>query len=139
MNKVKKIKNLFITSFVLFFLTNYSLKLVKGYEKASSIIKRHQLEDKHFENIVAHRGFSGLYPENTLRSIDEASKLDCCDMIEVDIRFTKNNILVLHHDSIISLEDILVQIEDIDLSEIDEELIIKNYPFYNLSNLTFEH
>ncbi|MCM8759723.1 MAG: hypothetical protein NC906_08155 [Candidatus Omnitrophica bacterium] len=47
--------------------------------------------------IVAHRGFSGLYPENTLLAIKKALELDV-DFIEVDVRETKDKELVIMHD-----------------------------------------
>lgn len=47
--------------------------------------------------IIAHRGYSGVYPENTLLALREASKLNV-DGIEVDARVTKDGIVVLMHD-----------------------------------------
>ncbi len=47
--------------------------------------------------IVAHRGFSGLYPENTLLSFQKAKELGV-DFVELDIRQTKDGELVVLHD-----------------------------------------
>jgi len=47
--------------------------------------------------VIAHRGFSGRYPENTLRSFSEALKLPV-DAIELDVRQTKDGVLVVIHD-----------------------------------------
>lgn len=47
--------------------------------------------------VIAHRGFSGRYPENTLRSFREALKLPV-DAIELDVRQTKDKVLVVIHD-----------------------------------------
>lgn len=47
--------------------------------------------------VIAHRGFSGRYPENTLRSFSEALKLPV-DAIELDVRRTKDKVLVVIHD-----------------------------------------
>ncbi|MEM0481436.1 MAG: glycerophosphodiester phosphodiesterase family protein [Nitrososphaerota archaeon] len=47
--------------------------------------------------ITAHRGFSGRFPENTLRAVKEALRLGV-DGIEVDARTTKDGIVVLMHD-----------------------------------------
>jgi len=47
--------------------------------------------------LIAHRGFSGRYPENTLRSFREALKLPV-DGIELDIRRTRDGVLVVIHD-----------------------------------------
>lgn len=47
--------------------------------------------------VIAHRGFSGRYPENTLRSFREALKLPV-DAIELDVRQTKDGVLIVLHD-----------------------------------------
>lgn len=47
--------------------------------------------------VIAHRGFSGEYPENTLLSIRKAVELGV-DMIEVDARLSRDKKLVLMHD-----------------------------------------
>lgn len=50
--------------------------------------------------VIAHRGFSGRFPENTLRSFREALKLPV-DAIELDVRRTKDGVLVVIHDETI--------------------------------------
>lgn len=45
----------------------------------------------------AHRGFSALYPENTMLAMHEALKLDI-DMVEMDVHMTKDGEIVLMHD-----------------------------------------
>ena len=45
----------------------------------------------------AHRGFSALYPENTMIAFEEALKLDI-DMVEMDVHATKDGEIVLMHD-----------------------------------------
>jgi len=47
---------------------------------------------------IAHRGFSHLYPENTLRAFQKALEAGA-DGIECDVRMTKDNVLVLLHDA----------------------------------------
>ena len=47
--------------------------------------------------IVAHRGISSLYPENTLIAFKEAMKLGV-DMIELDVHQTRDGKLVVIHD-----------------------------------------
>lgn len=47
--------------------------------------------------IVAHRGFSGLFPENTLLSIKKALELGV-NFIEIDIRQTRDRELIVMHD-----------------------------------------
>jgi glycerophosphoryl diester phosphodiesterase len=47
--------------------------------------------------IVGHRGARGLAPENTIASIQKAMEHQV-NMLEVDLRITKDNHVVLHHD-----------------------------------------
>ena len=48
--------------------------------------------------VAAHRGFCAKFPENTMLAFREAVKLGV-DQIETDVRITKDNELVLIHDS----------------------------------------
>lgn len=47
--------------------------------------------------ILAHRGYSANYPENTLIAFQEAAKLDIWG-VEFDVHLTKDNQLVVIHD-----------------------------------------
>ncbi len=47
--------------------------------------------------IMAHRGESGNIPENTLLALEAAVKIGV-DVLESDIRFTKDNVPILYHD-----------------------------------------
>ena len=47
--------------------------------------------------IIAHRGASFLEPENTLRAVRKAIKMGA-DLVEVDVRMSKDNKLVIMHD-----------------------------------------
>ncbi len=49
---------------------------------------------------IAHRGASGLYPENTLLAMRKALDLGA-DMIEFDLRLTKDGVPILQHDRVI--------------------------------------
>ena len=136
MNKVKRVKNIFLTAFVLFFLTDKSYKLIKGEHEAIKVMKNH-FHSSHNEKIVAHRGFSGLFLEKSKESIEAALESNCVDMIEIDVRFTQNKKIVLHHDSIVNFEDTVTKLEDLILEEDLEknDYVVKNYTFYNLENL----
>jgi len=55
----------------------------------------------HQENrieVIAHRGGHGLWPENTLYGFKQALELGV-DVLEMDVRSTKDSVLVIHHDS----------------------------------------
>ena len=64
--------------------------------KRTNII-RNEAEDKD-KLIIAHRGASAYEIENTLQSFQKAIELKA-DMIELDIRKTKDNILIAFHDN----------------------------------------
>lgn len=48
---------------------------------------------------IAHRGFSGKYPENTNIAFAKALTEGYCDGIEVDVHMTKDDKVVIIHDS----------------------------------------
>ena len=50
--------------------------------------------------VCTHRGASGTRAENSLAAITEAVKLGC-EMIEFDVRMTKDEHLVLLHDPLV--------------------------------------
>ncbi|MBQ6874565.1 MAG: glycerophosphodiester phosphodiesterase [Clostridia bacterium] len=50
--------------------------------------------------IIAHRGFSGKYPENTMLAFSKAVEIGA-DGIELDVHFTKDGEIVIIHDETI--------------------------------------
>lgn len=50
--------------------------------------------------IIAHRGYSCVYPENTILSFDQAVKIKS-HMLEFDIQLTLDNIPVVIHDNLV--------------------------------------
>jgi glycerophosphoryl diester phosphodiesterase len=48
--------------------------------------------------IVAHRGISAKAPENTLASFEQAAEAPGIDMIELDVRLTKDEEVIVLHD-----------------------------------------
>ena len=49
--------------------------------------------------VMAHRGYSGVYPENTMLSFREAVKVGC-DALEMDVHETRDGRLVVIHDAV---------------------------------------
>lgn len=47
--------------------------------------------------VIAHRGYSGRYPENTMLAFRKAAEAGC-DGIELDVQLTKDNVVVVIHD-----------------------------------------
>ncbi|MHA2339287.1 MAG: glycerophosphodiester phosphodiesterase [Candidatus Hodarchaeales archaeon] len=54
-------------------------------------------KSKSWPLIIAHRGASGTFPENTIKAFQEAISSNA-DIIEVDLQLTKDNYVVLFHD-----------------------------------------
>ncbi len=89
---LKLTKRLIILTFIVVFAINISNVL--GLIKESKI----PVELFNYPSIIAHRGASKSAPENTLAAIDKAI-IQGTDIIEIDIRFTKDGIPILLHDS----------------------------------------
>jgi glycerophosphoryl diester phosphodiesterase len=68
--------------------------------------------------VTAHRGFSGLYPENTAIAFAEALNLEV-DMIEFDVHLSKDEALIICHDATVDrTSNGTGAIENMTLSEI---------------------
>ncbi len=63
--------------------------------------------------IFGHRGLPQIYKENTFTGINKANEY--CDFVEIDIRLTKDNNLILFHDPNIG-DDL---IKDLTLAELE--------------------
>lgn len=75
----------------------------KYYEAFENEIECHIEGDTHDGNVVAHRGFSSLYIENSMEAVISAFNSNCVDEVEVDVRLTKDNEIVLMHNKYINL------------------------------------
>jgi glycerophosphoryl diester phosphodiesterase len=74
----------------------------------------------------AHRGSSVLYIENTLDAFVAALNDPKYDYIEFDVQYTKDKVLVVHHDlSLLRLQQKKVYLEDLTY---DELLSVSKYP-----------
>ncbi|WP_135661751.1 glycerophosphodiester phosphodiesterase [Halorhabdus rudnickae] len=66
---------------------------------------------------IAHRGFAGLYPENTLVAVRQAAPT--ADLIEVDVRRCGSGELVVHHDETVErLTDATGRVDDLTATEL---------------------
>ena len=135
--RIKKIRNLTIGIATILFLGN-SFRLIKGNKEALKVVSNHQNSNNHEENIVAHRGFSGIYPDNSYLAISKALELPCVDMIEIDVRLTSDKTIVLHHDKNTSINDLIVSISKVDLTDIEDDLAINDFNLYNLGDINTE-
>ena len=48
--------------------------------------------------LVAHRGFRGKYPENTILSITKAIEAGAL-FVELDVQFSEDKLPIIYHDS----------------------------------------
>ena len=81
------------------------------------------LERKPFA-VIGHRGAAGLEPENTIRSIKRALEIGV-DIIEVDVRGTRDGRLILLHDEDFSrLANVSYKARELSLSEIRDRIRI---------------
>lgn len=135
--RIKKIRNLTIGIATILFLGN-SFRLIKGNKEALKVVSNHQNSNNHEENIVAHRGFSGIYPDNSYLAISKALELPCVDMIEIDVRLTSDKTIVLHHDKNTSINDLIVSISKVDLTDMEDDLAINDFNLYNLGDINTE-
>lgn len=75
----------------LYTVANYSAEI-------ATIRERKRLFNEKPFWVIAHRGFSGKYPENTMLSFEKADELPI-DALELDIHASKDGKLVVIHDS----------------------------------------
>ena len=86
-------------------------------------------------NLVAHRGYSSMYPDNSLEGINACNELKCIEGIEVDVRLTKDDQLVLMHNDYIGFSKISsftyeeLQAIDLKSSLTTRPLAFKGYNF----------
>lgn len=90
--------------------------------------------------IIGHRGARGLSPENTLASLNKALSHHV-DMVEFDLRVTKDGVVILHHDKILRDSDGLrypidettyaeLKEHKPDITTLEEALKINDVPLY---------
>ena len=69
--------------------------------------------------IIAHRGASAYEKENTLKAFLLAGKMGA-DVVEMDVRQTKDGVLILHHDRGIKKGRKRFWVDKIDYSKLKE-------------------
>jgi Glycerophosphoryl diester phosphodiesterase len=89
--KLRKIALLLLSGAGLYSVANYSAA-------AGNVRERKRiLDDKKFW-VIAHRGFSARFPENTMLAFEKAAALPI-DAIELDVHSTRDGKIVVIHDS----------------------------------------
>jgi len=56
--------------------------------------------------LVAHRGYSSMYPDNSLEGLLACNDMKCISGIECDVRLTKDNRLILMHNDFIGFRPV---------------------------------
>ncbi len=74
--------------------------------------------------LIAHRGYSAKYPENTLPAFEAVLKHPACGGriagIELDIRFTRDNAMAVFHDGKVEFDKIKVPVELISFDNLQD-------------------
>lgn len=88
------------------------------FMRLRSALKEEKAMDGKRVILAAHRGDLFNYPENTMAAFESALKFGV-DMIETDIRMTKDGVLVLSHDrSTLRMSGVDKNIDELTLSEL---------------------
>lgn len=122
---MSKIKKIVITAAAITLLSSgITYSLCKNKRKEfESYMKTYQVSDDDLL-ICAHRGFSSMEVENTTKAISLASEKDYVDIIEFDLRLSKDNKIIVSHDNTIIDENN----KSVIISETNsDELLNKNY------------
>lgn len=138
--KVKAI-TILLASVILISVGVYVADLFLGYEAPE--IKK--LSDSNIENIedvklTAHRGFSGVAPENTLAAFEKAGEYGFY-ATECDVHLTKDGVWVIYHDdNIFRLTNGFKNIADVTYEELQKYVIdngvnVDSYPNQKIPTL----
>ena len=85
---------------------------------------------------VAHRGFSSMEIENSKEAIESANKLSCASAIEVDVRLTRDNKLVLSHDDSLSkVSESDLKVSESTYNELSNVTLFPRKTTYNFKTL----
>lgn len=70
---------------------------------------------------IAHRGYSDLYKDNTKKAF-MSSVENCFDMIELDIQLTKDQKIIIYHDTFLK-DKLIKKLDYKDILEIDSDIL----------------
>ncbi len=142
MNK-KKIKLISLLLAIVIVISGgvYVADLFLGYD-APEIHKLSESNIKNTEDIklTAHRGFSGIAPENTIASFEKAAEYNFF-AAECDVHLTKDGVWVIYHDdNIFRLTNGYKNIADATYNELQEFVIdngvnVEKYPNQKIPTL----
>jgi hypothetical protein len=85
---------------------------------------------------VAHRGFSSMEIENSKEAIISVNNLPCASAIEVDVRLTRDNKLVLSHDDSLSkVSESDLKVSESTYNELSNVTLFPRKTTYNFKTL----
>ncbi len=116
-------------------LMTSKITIDKAFSSLEKRIVEYSITQEEDVNLVAHRGYSNTYPDNTLEGIEACKTLECIEGIEVDVRLTRDNELILMHNDYIGFKPIsdftYEELQNMDLSNQlgNRQLLFKGYNF----------
>ena len=109
-----------------------AINLGKSPISSKFVLASHGAEPQQF---IAHRGFSSVYPENTLPAIEGAIENDFYG-VEFDIHTTKDGVWILNHDTTIDkMTDGSGEIAEMTFDELQQFTIDNGNGIENYKNL----
>lgn len=101
------------------------------------VLESHTIESHDPDyKFVAHRGFSSMEIENSKEAIESANKLSCASAIEVDVRLTRDNKLVLSHDDSLSkVSESDLKVSESTYNELSNVTLFPRKTTYNFKTL----
>lgn len=101
------------------------------------VLESHTIESHDPDyKFVAHRGFSSFEVENSKEAIISANNLPCASAIEVDVRLTSDENLVLSHDDNLSkISDSTLEVSSSTYSELSQVPLLPRKPNYSFKTL----
>mgnify|MGYP001461227519 CR=1 FL=1 len=77
---------------------------------------------------IAHRGFAGLYPENTMLSFEKALEFSP-DMLETDVQLSSDGeVVIMHDESLERMTGVKAYVKDMTFTELRELNAASGYP-----------
>ncbi len=95
-----------VSSSLIFLLVTSKLTIDREMSKLNERIISWGTTAEADANFVAHRGYSSVYPDNSLEAFQACNDLECIEGMECDVRLTKDGKLVLLHNSRIGLKHV---------------------------------
>ncbi len=92
---------------------------------------------EHKVHIIAHKGASAYYPENTLLAFEKAVEMGA-DMVEIDVRMSRDGSVVVIHDERVMTSQGAEKVSDLDLTAIEAVRLDGGEHIPTLSEVTAE-